>query len=346
MRYWTAWGLALAVVIGIPSSARADAVDDFVRAEMQRQRIPGMAVAIIKDGVVIKTAGYGYADVERNIQSTPDTVYKIGSLTKQFIAAGIMRLVEQGRLSLETPVSDVISAAPASWKPITIRHLLTHTSGLKRDVGDGSEYVVGKSDAEIVASAFPLPLEFTPGAKSEYSNLGFIVLGQVISRVTGRPWNDYLTTAVLEPAGLTRTTIYTTANDAKARGYSDNDRWTPAIEWKSAPASGALQSSVADLARWDVVLNGSLVLSDRSRSEMWTPVRLTDGATFPYGFGWQLQPLNGRRAVHHNGGLPGFIGRWWRFVDERLSVIMLMNLDDADPAHILNGIAALYLPAK
>lgn len=139
---------------------------------MRQQRIPGMSIAVIKDGAVVKAAGFGYADVARKIPSTPETVYKIGSLTKQFIAAGMMRLVQEGRITLDAPVTSFIANAPPTWKPITIRHLLTHTSGLRRDVGDGNEYVAGRTDAELVIDAFAKPLIFPPGTRGQYSNLG------------------------------------------------------------------------------------------------------------------------------------------------------------------------------
>ena len=343
MRYWLS--LALVIVFSTSNRAQTDPVDDFIRAEMRQQRIPGMSIAVIKDGVVVKAAGYGYADVERKIPSTPDTVYKIGSLTKQFIAAGVMRLVEQGRVALDAPVTEFIRKAPPAWKPITIRHLLTHTSGLKRDAGNGNEYVAGRTDAELVTAAFSEPLVFTPGARGQYSNLGYIVLGEVISSVTGTPWNDYLAEAVFTPAGLRSTAPYTQPAPDKARGYSGNDEWKPAIQWKSVPASGSLQSSVTDLARWDVALNSTSVLTDASRAEMWTAARLNDASTYGYGFGWSLTPFNGHRRVSHTGRLPGFVSHWWRFVDNRLSVIVLMNLDDVDAPRIVQRLATAYLPS-
>lgn len=205
--------IACAIVIVAASvatqSAQTDPVDDFITAEMKRQRILGISLAIIKNGAVVKAAGYGYADVERKIPSTPDTVYKIGSLTKQFIASGIMSLVQQGRITLDAPVTNFIATAPRTWTPITIRHLLTHTSGLKRDIGDGNEYVIGRTDAELVASAFSQPLVFAPGAKGQYSNLGYTVLGEVIRSVTGKQWNDYLADDVFATAGLRHTAPYT-----------------------------------------------------------------------------------------------------------------------------------------
>jgi CubicO group peptidase (beta-lactamase class C family) len=345
MRYWLALAAVLIVAFSTAHRAQTDTVDDFISAEMRQQRIPGMSIAVIKDGVVVKAAGYGYADVARKIPSTPDTVYKIGSLTKQFIAAGVMLLVQQGRITLDSSVADFLPKAPPAWKPITIRHLLTHTSGLKRDVGNGNEYVVGRTDAELVDAAFSERLVFTPGARGQYSNLGYIVLGEVIRSVTRKPWNDYLAEEVFTRAGLRSTAPYTQAVPGKARGYSDNDKWRPAVEWKSAPASGSLQSSVSDLARWDIALSTASVLTDASRAEMWTSARLNDGSTYGYGFGWGLSPFNGHRRVSHSGGLPGFISHWWRFLDARVSVIVLMNVDDADAPRIVQRLAAAYLPS-
>ncbi len=326
------------------AAARVDRVDEYIRAEMQRQGIPAASVAVLKDGKIVKIAGYGVADRTSGAAATPDTVYKIGSISKQFIATGIMLLVREGRLRIDDPISKYLDGTPATWSGITIRHLLTHTSGIQREAPAFDPWKV-QPEIDVVRSAYPLPLRFPTGSKWEYCNTGYFALAEIITRVSGTPWPDYLRLKVFEPAGMRATaptnTTRTLAN--RAIGYTNNDAPRDAPDWKALRPSGAFLSTVADLAMWDAQLYADMPLPEATRREMWTPVALTDGSTHPYGFGWALEPLNGRRQVHHGGSLPGFISEYARFVDDRVSVIVLINMDDADVRGLARGIAALYL---
>jgi D-alanyl-D-alanine carboxypeptidase len=339
-------GLLVLVLLGGATAARADSTDDFIRSRMQRQRIPGVALVVLKDGMVVKSAGYGVADRESGAPVTADTVFKIASVSKQFIATGVMVLVQDGRLALSDPVSKYLHDAPVSWQAITIRHLLTHTSGLVRGA-PGWEPFGRQSDADVIRTSYDTPLRFTPGDKWEYSNLGYYVLAEIVTRVSGQSWSAFMTERVFRPAGLTSTRT-TTMDPApnRAKGYSDNDRLTDALDWPSVRPSGAFLSTVVDLARWDVALNTEAVLTEASRREMWTPVRLNDGTTFPYGFGWYVSRPGARRRVYHGGGLPGFAAQFHRFLDDRVTVVLLINLDDVDDESIALGVADLYLPER
>ena len=299
---------------------------------------------MLKDGKIVKIAGYGVADRKSGAAASPDTVYKIGSISKQFIATGIMLLVREGRLRIDDPVSKYLDGTPPSWSGITIRHLLTHTSGIQREAPAFDPWKV-QPDSDVVRSAYPLPLRFPTGSKWEYCNTGYFALAEIISRVSGTPWVDYLRLKVFEPAGMRSTwptnTTQTLAN--RATGYTDNDNPREAANWTALRPSGAFLSTVADLAKWEARLYTDTPLPEATRRDMWTPVTLTDGTTHPYGFGWGLDPLNGRRQVRHGGSLPGFISEYARFVDDRVSVIVLMNMDDADVRGVARGVAALYL---
>jgi D-alanyl-D-alanine carboxypeptidase len=321
-----------------------DRTEDYVRAEMQRQKIPGLSVAVLKDGKIVKIAGYGVADRKTGAPATPDTVYKIGSISKQFIATGIMLLVQEGKLRIDDPISKHLDGTPASWSGITIRHLLTHTSGIQREAPAFDPWKV-QSDSDVVRSAYPLPLRFPTGSKWEYCNTGYFALAEIISRVSGTPWTDYLRRKVFEPAGMPSTwptnTTQTLAN--RATGYTDDDNPREAPNWTALRPSGAFLSTVTDLAKWEARLYANTPLREATRRDMWTPVTLTDGTTHPYGFGWGLDALNGRRQVRHGGSLPGFISEYARFPDDGLSVIVLMNTDDADVRAVARGVAALYL---
>jgi CubicO group peptidase (beta-lactamase class C family) len=321
----------------------ADATDDFVRAEMKRQNIPGLSLAVVKDGVVIKAAGYGVADLKTKAPATPETVYKIASVSKQFIATGIMLLVQQGRLGVDDSVRKFIQGTPASWNRITIRHLLSHTAGLVREPPAFSPFKAD-TDAHLIESAYATPLRFAPGARWEYSNLGYVILAEVISRVSGQPWSDFIAERVFRPSGMAATRTTTTEPVAnKAAGYSDNDKLIDAPDWPAVRAGGAFLSTVLDLARWDAVLRSNAILTEASRAQMWTPARLDGGTPALYGFGWHVNRPGARRQVWHGGGLPGFKAQYRRYIDDGVTVIILMNLDDADDEGIASGVAERYL---
>ena len=191
-----------------------------------------------------------------------------------------------------------------------------------------------------------LPLRFAPGEKWEYSNLGYFALAEVIRGVAGRPGNKYLSEKIFRPSGMnaTRTTTTTERVPNLALGYTDNDTLQDADDWPALRPSGAFLSTALDLAKWDAVLYTDKILSDSTRRQMWTPVTLDDGTSYPYGFGWQLASLRGHRQVHHGGGMAGFRAGFARFVDDRITIIVLMNLDDVDLDTIVRGVAAFYLP--
>jgi len=206
-----------------PAAARADRVDDYVRARIKEFQLPGLSLLVIRDGAIVKAAGYGLADVERRIPAQPQTVYKIGSVSKQFIATGIMRLVQEGRLGLDHPISRYLAGTPVTWSGITIRHLLTHTSGLIREA-PGFDPSRIQSDADVIRTAYSAPLRFAPGEKWEYSNLGYFALAEVIRAVSGQPWSEYLAANVFRPTGMfsTRTTAESVPDLAQGiRWYFD-----------------------------------------------------------------------------------------------------------------------------
>jgi D-alanyl-D-alanine carboxypeptidase len=337
--------LALVLFFAVAAVARTDEVDDFITGEMRRQNIPGLALAIIRDGKVIKAEGYGFASLRTKSPATPETVFKIASVSKQFIATGIMLLVQEGRLGVDDPISNHLERTPDAWNGITIRHLLTHTSGLVREAPGWDSRKI-QSDADVIKSAYSVPLRFAPGAKYEYSNLGYFALGEIIRRVSGQPWTEFLNEKVFKPSGMS--TTYPTNTEAvlpnRAQGYVDNDQLREAGEWLALRPSGAFLSTVLDMAKWDAMLYTDKILSESSRQQMWTPVTLNDGKTHGYGFGWQVGSYKGRRMVHHGGGGPGARTQFARFVDDRLSIVILVNLDDVDIDALLHGVTGLYFP--
>ena len=327
-------------------AVRADKVDDFVRAAMQKQHVPGVAVAVVRDGKVIKSAGYGMANLELNVAATPDTVFKIGSVSKQFLSAGIMLLVQDGKLSLDDKISKFLDGTPDTWKDITIRHLLTHTSGLVREA-PGFNPLKVQSDADVIKTAYGVPLVFKTGDKWQYCNVGYFSLAEIIHKVSGKPWGDFLTERVFAPLGMnsTRTTTITDLVQNRANGYAwAKGKYQNADVYFALRPSGAFLSTVNDLAKWDAALYTDKFLTKATRDQMWAPVKLNNGETYPYGFGWQLEPAGNHRQVRHGGSLPGFRAEFTRLVDDKLSVIVLTNGDGANAASIAAGIADRYIP--
>ncbi len=346
MRHQWSAAVVVAIQLAAPLAAWCDPADDFLRAEMKRQRIPGLSLAVVRHGEVIKLAGYGLANRKLDIAATPETVYKIASASKQFIASGIMLLVQDGKIRLDDPLTKFLDGAPAAWSGITIQHLLTHTAGLIREAPGFDPFKV-QSDAEVLRSAYAVPLRFPPGQQWEYSNTGYFGLAEIIRKVTGQPWDEFLADRIFTPLGMqsTRTTPRTTTEKIGrlAQGYVDNDSLRDAPPWVALRPSGAFLSTVVDLAKWDKALESGNILAAATRRQMMTPVTLNDGRSYPYGFGWMMTTVAKHRLVHHPGGMPGFRSDIARFVDDGVTIIVLMNLDDVDIDAIVGGLAPLFL---
>jgi len=326
------------------TTATADELDDFINAQLRSQRIPGLALAVIKDGEVVKAAGYGVADRTSGAAVTTETVFKIGSISKPILATAVMRLVQEGRIRLDAPVRTYLQDAPSTWDSITVRHLLSHTAGLVRDADDFDPLKPQPTSGQIRASAYRQSIRSKPGERMSYSNMGFAVVAELIGAVAGCPYEEYVEEHLLKPAGMTATHLYTrTDAPQRARGYSDNDKLLAAVDWVAVPASGSYQSTVRDLAALDRALSSDTILTEDTRRLMWSPVVLSDGTAAQAGLGWGLGPFAGRRRISHSGGLPGFVSQYWRFPDERLTIVLLINLDDVDADTIMSGVAQRYL---
>lgn len=329
------------------AAAARDTVDRIVAAAMASRHIPGVSLAVVRNGKVIAARGYGVADLEHGIAVTPNTVFKIASISKQFLATGIMLLAQDGKLSVDDPVSKFYPGAPESWRGITLRHFMSHTSGVLRE-GPAFDPLKVQADSLVVLSAFDRPLEFPTGSKYQYCNVCYFTLADVITRVSGKPWDVFLAERVFRPAGMTATRTTTTRDlvPHRARGYAWRDSaYLNAPEYIAVRPSGAFLSTAMDLARWDAALYDDRVLTKASRDAMWTAVPLTGGGSANYGFGWAVDTLVGRRRVHHGGSLPGFRSEMARFPDDGLTVIVLANSDGARAEEIANAVARVYLGA-
>lgn len=331
------------------SSAQADEVDDLVRAELKRQNIPGISIAVVREGKIIKEAGYGQANIEHEVPAKPETIYQSGSVGKQFTAGLVMLLVEDGKISLDDPISKHLPKAPEAWKEITVRHLLTHTSGLG-DPYMKIDLTKNYTDDELMAIEGTIPLKFTPGSKWAYSNTGYHVLGFICNKVGGKFYGDQLIERIFKPCGMTTARMINehdiipnrSAGYEMKNGKIKNQTWvSPTL---NTTADGSIYLTVRDMAAWDAALWGNKIFKPNSREAMWTPVKLSDGKTFPYGFGWMLAPENGHTCISHGGAWQGFTTYLARYVDDQLTVIVLTNRAGANPGRIAKAIAQHYVP--
>jgi CubicO group peptidase (beta-lactamase class C family) len=336
-------------------AASADPIDLYVRDQMQKLHIPGISLAVVKNDRIVKTAGYGFANLETRTPATPQTVYKTASLSKQFIATAILLLVQQKKIGLDDSVSKYLDDAPSSWKPITIRHLLTHTSGIPSEPPAYHPYMEQPPD-EVVKATYSLPLLFRPGEKWVHSNVGYYVLAEIISnvsgdpwdgKVSGDPWDKFIANYLFVPAGMktARTTTTVAIIPDRASGYDQADGETVNAEnWIAVRPSGAFISSVVDLARWDIFSDLHSPLTPSNQKLMRTPATLNDGTAAHYGFGWYIDSYRGRARVHHDGIFPGFRADYERFEKDKVSVIILGNSGTADLEPLALKIVGFYLP--
>jgi CubicO group peptidase (beta-lactamase class C family) len=345
--------LSIVWIVAATAAARADEIDDYVKAALDQHHIPGASLAIVQDGALIKATSYGLANVENNAPASPETVFKIGSVSKQFVATGIMLLVQDRKIDLNDKVSKYLEATPSAWEQISIRHLLTHTSGLEREAPGFDPHKI-QPDIDVIKTAYQLPLRFKPGEKWEYCNLGYFILAQIIQTVTGKPFDAFLQEQIFAPLGMSATRVTTVAGIVpnRAGGYAWNAGALRNEEnWLAARPSGAFLSTVLDLAKWEAALMAGDVLKGPTKTQMWTPVTLNDGRPYPYGFGWQLNdwpadapPPTGVPMIRHGGSMPGFRAGYFRWPSYRLAVVLLTNLSGA-PIDVLGAnIAIRYLP--
>lgn len=334
--------------------ARADKVDDYAQAQMRQLHIPGLSVAVVREGRIAKSRGYGLADVELKVPATEDTVFEIGSLTKQFTATAILMLVEEGKVGLDDKMTKYFTGVPEAWSAVTVRHLLTHSSGIQNYLaapGFPDIHHAGSSHDEITALFFErLPLEFKPGETWSYSNSGYLLLGNIIEKVSWKSYWEFLDERIFNPLGMTATRSSEPKaiipNRASGYEWRDNRLENRPHLAENAYAAGSIVSTVRDLAKWDAALSSGKLLQKSSFDAMWFPYKVGNGATAPfnYGFGWFVDTYHGRRVISHSGGTPGFSSVIYRFPDDRLTVILLTNHTDRVIDPLAFDIAGLYVP--
>ena len=333
--------------------ATTAAVTEYVKAEMQRQHIPGLSLLVVKHGKIVRAEGFGMANVELQVPVKPETIFQSGSVGKQFTATAVMMLVEEGKIGLDDPLTKFFPDAPATWNDVTVRELLSHTAGFG-DYPKDFDYRKDWTEPEELKLIESIPLAYPPGTKWDYSNFGFVTLGILLHRVTGEFYGDFLQQRIFQPLGMSTTRIISEADiiPNRAAGYRlvkgelKNQEWVAPIV--NTTADGSLYFSTLDLAKWDAALYTEKLLKRSSLDLMWTLVKLKDGQPNKgnYGFGWFIDQRKGHRCIHHDGAWQGFETAIDRYVDDQLTVVALTNLEGAKPGEITQHVAEMYLADK
>jgi CubicO group peptidase (beta-lactamase class C family) len=345
----------LPFVLALTGTARADRVDDrvddYLQKEMEQHGIPGAALLVLKDRRAVKTATYGFANLELQVPMRAETVFEIGSLTKQFTAAGILLLQQDGKLSVDDRVSRYLPGTPPAWGEITLRNLLTHTSGIKSYTGlDRFELRRHLTQAQFIQALASLPLEFEPGSSWKYCNSGFNLLGFIIENVSGRSYWDFMSERIFQPLGMTATTnrLPSLIITNRASGYEQTNHVliNRDSDLTDVFSAGALVSTIGDLAKWNAALDGDKLLNAASKEQMWRPMTLRERKATRYGFGWFIDTLEGHRDIGHSGSTSGFSASLQRFPDDHLAVILLTNTDEQIATTLAKKIGTFYFQEK
>ncbi len=337
-------GLVFTVLNPLSGRDRSLKVDEYMNGQMKANHFSG-SVLIAQNGKVLMSKGYGMANVELNVLNTPDTKFRLASITQQFTAMAILELEEDGRLSTEDSVCKYIFKCPDDWQEIKIVDLLTHTSGIP-NFTDFPDYektsTLPTTLPELLARFENKPLEFKPGEKLKYSSSGYEVLGAVIENVSREPYAKYVAEHIFEPLGM-RDTGYDSASHIiphRASGYQrDGETDTLAnatyLDMSIPYSAGGLHSTVEDLYRWDRALYNEKLVSKKSLNRMFTPYR--DG----YGFGWKIVKEFQRKAVVYGGSINGFSASIRRYPDDDGCVIVLSNLQSVDAEKVSHDLGAI-----
>jgi CubicO group peptidase (beta-lactamase class C family) len=339
---------ALLLFASFAGGARADAIDDYIHAEMARQQIPGLALVIMRHGQLVRVQSYGFANLEHRVPVHPDTLFQSGAIGKQFTAVAVMLLVEDGKLRLDESIRTYLPDAPRTWAPITIRHLLNHTSGLPTNPsGDiRREY----TDDELLKGIYAQAPGFPPGTRWSYSNNAYVTLGILIRKVSGELYADLLARRVFAPLGMqtARQIDDRAVVPNRAAGYQLSSSGLRNQDWVSrtanSTADGTLYLSALDYARWEAGGFGRKLLKPESWAEIARPARLASGRSYPAGFGWLFERSADQEVWRHSGNWQGFKAFIVRYLGDELTVVAVANSDSGRPISIARHVAGMLNP--
>lgn len=293
------------------NAQQQDEFDKFISKQMTDQKITSLAIGIIENGKIVKEKGYGFANLELKIPASQNTIYKLGSLSKQMVAAGIMTLIQAGKINLTDTITQFFKDAPTTWNKITIRHLLNHTSGLERE-SPGFQPLLIQPDTVVIKASYKDTLVFATGTKWQYCNLGYFMLADIIRQVSGKSLPQFMKEEIFSKYGLvvTQATSTTVVVPNRADGYMfGGDSVVNAMDYIAFRPSGAFLSSISDMLKWEMLIQDDKLLSKENWQKMWTDTVKTDAAnpkTEYYGYGWRVTTYKNRPLVYHGGSLPGF----------------------------------------
>ncbi|MBS1794930.1 MAG: serine hydrolase [Acidobacteria bacterium] len=321
--------------------------DEYMNAFVKAKNAGG-AVLLARDGKILVSRGYGAADAELNVANQSNTKFRIGSLTKQFTSAAVLLLQERGKIGVRDAVCKYLDNCPEAWREITIHQLLTHTSGIPNVTALPdwkTKKVLSLTPAETVALVRDAPLRFKPGTDFEYSNTNYILLGQLVEKVSGQTYEAFLKENIFGPLKMNDTgyDTWTTLVPNRARGYSRRgaEVVNAAYSDRGIPfAAGGLYSTVEDLYKWQASFDGEQILKKASIEAAFTPDKKN------YGYGWGTGVWNGRKLVAHSGGIDGFSSHIFKFTDDRAAVIVLLNTDAVLAQTVALDLAAILFGGK
>jgi CubicO group peptidase (beta-lactamase class C family) len=340
-------GAACATAGGIPVTPDDFRFVDSLFTAYTGPAVPGASVAVIRDGRVIVRRAYGMAHLERHVPATPESDYRLASVSKQFTAMAVMMLVEAGMLRHDQPAREILPELPPAAQRVTIRHLLNHTSGLW-DYEDliPETRTAQLDDRDVLALvAAKDSLYFPAGTQYRYSNSGYVLLGIIVARVSHMSFPDFLRTRIFVPLGMTASVVHLEGADTvphRAYGYSPRAGAFVQTDQSVASATlgdGGIYSNVDDLVRWDAALTASQLIRRPMQDVATTPPELPGGAVTEYGFGWFVDHYRGVKRWRHTGETSGFRNAIQRFPDRGLTIIILTNRSSGEPQAIAERIA-------
>lgn len=334
----------IVIIVALAAACFADdtsaRMEQIIQFYVSNKQFMG-SVLVARDGKPLLSKGYGFANLEWEVPNSPESKFRLGSITKQFTAACILLLEERGKLNIQDPVKKYMPDAPAAWDKVTIYNLLTHTSGIPSFTGFPdyeSTEATPTTPEKLVARFRDKPLEFQPGEKWNYSNSGYVLLGYLIEKISGQSYADFVQQNIFTPLGM-KDSGYD-SNSAiiphRAAGYSPDGKSqvNAGFIHMSIPfAAGALYSTTEDLLRWEQGLFSGKVLSAASLEKMTTPFKEN------YAFGLAVQTVDGHKEIHHNGGIEGFNTELAYYPDDKLVVVVLANLNGQAPSQIARRLA-------
>ncbi|MGQ0766884.1 MAG: serine hydrolase domain-containing protein [Gemmatimonadota bacterium] len=344
-------GLVLAHRLPAQEAQLIARADSLAAALVASSNTPGLALVIMRGDRVLLEKGYGLANVELGVPVSGVTIFQSGSLGKMFTAAGVMHLVERGLIGLDEPVAKWLTNAPADWGGITVRHLLTHTSGIPDYTTDAFDYRRDLTEEEHLGLAYKVVREFPPGSRWNYSNTGYVLLGIIIHRASGMFYGDYLRQHIFGPSGMKTARVISEEDiiENRADGYRLRGGRLWNQEWVApqlnTTADGSLYFSIRDLVAWARVVRSRAVLAKESWDRVLSPVKLASGRHYPYGFGWSVDTVAGQAVTSHGGAWQGFSTYFGRWNGDDLTVIALANRAGAPSDEVVARVAQVFNPA-